>query len=134
MKESFSSVRYHLRGCSRVGYLLRSVKGACSQKSKRVNWNHNPIVLLEGLVWKPWISGTSSLRLKLEKSGCRPDCAEPLWNLVFAFSLPYSFTLYAIVFTLFYYILAYICLLHSHSLNLQKETITLFTPPLGWLP
>ena len=35
--------------CSRVGYLLRSVKGAWSQKSKRVNWNYNPIVLLEGL-------------------------------------------------------------------------------------
>ena len=33
---------------------------------------------------------------------------------MFAFSFPYSFTLYAIVFILFYYILAYICLLHSH--------------------
>ena len=43
-----------LRGSfSRVGYLLRSVKGARSQKSKRVNWNNNPIVLIEGLVWKP---------------------------------------------------------------------------------
>ena len=43
-----------LRGSfSRVGYLLRSVKGAWSQKSKRVNWNNNPIVLIEGLVWKP---------------------------------------------------------------------------------
>ena len=52
LRGSFSSVGYHLRGCSRVGYLLRSVKGAWSQKSKRVNWNHNPIVLLEGLVWK----------------------------------------------------------------------------------
>ena len=69
---------YHLRGCSRVGYFLRSVKGAWSQKSKMVNWNHNPIVLLEGLVWKPWISETSSSRLKLEESGCRPGCAEPL--------------------------------------------------------
>ena len=69
---------YHLRGCSRVGYLLRSVKGAWSQKSKRVNWNHNPIVLLEGLVWKPWISGTASLGLKLEESGCRPGCSEPI--------------------------------------------------------
>ena len=37
LRESFSSVGYHLRGCSRVGYLLRSVKGAWSQKSKRVN-------------------------------------------------------------------------------------------------
>ena len=53
LKGSFSSVGYHLRGCSREGYLLSSVKGAWSQKSKRVNWNHNPIVLLEGLVWKP---------------------------------------------------------------------------------
>ena len=44
LKGSFSSVRYHLRGCSRVGYLLKSVKGAWSQKSERVNWNHNPIV------------------------------------------------------------------------------------------
>ena len=69
---------YHLRGCSRVEYLLRSVKGAWSQKSKKVNWNHNPIVLLEGLVWKPWISGTSSSGLKLEESGCRPGCAELL--------------------------------------------------------
>ena len=43
----------HLRGYSRVRYLLRFVKGAWSQKSKRVNWNHNPIVLLEDLVWKP---------------------------------------------------------------------------------
>ena len=40
----FSSVGYHLRGCSRMGYFLRSVKGAWSQKFKRVNWNHNPIV------------------------------------------------------------------------------------------
>ena len=40
----------HLRGSfSSVGYLLRSVKGAWSQKSKRVKWNYNPIVLLEGL-------------------------------------------------------------------------------------
>ena len=43
---------YHLRGCSRVGYLLKIVKGVWSQKSKRVDLNHNPIVLLEGLVWK----------------------------------------------------------------------------------
>ena len=43
---------YHLSGCSRVGYLLRSVKGVWSQKSKRVDLNHNPIVLLEDLVWK----------------------------------------------------------------------------------
>ena len=69
---------YYLRGCSRVRYLLRSVKGAWSQKSKRVNWNHNPIVLLEGLVWKHLISGTSSSGLKLEDSGCRPGCVEPL--------------------------------------------------------
>ncbi|RVX22957.1 UDP-glycosyltransferase 87A2 [Vitis vinifera] len=62
----------------RVGYLLRSVKGAWSQKSKRVNWNHNPIVLLEGLVWKPWISGTSSSGLKLEESGCRPGFVEAI--------------------------------------------------------
>ena len=53
LRGSFSSVWYHLRSCSRVGYLLRSVKGDWSQKSKRVDWNHNPIVLLEGLVWKP---------------------------------------------------------------------------------
>ena len=49
----FSSGGYHLGGCSRVRYLLRIVKGAWSQKFKRVDWNHNPIVLLEGLVWKP---------------------------------------------------------------------------------
>ena len=49
LRGSFSSMGYHWRGCSRVGYLLRSVKGAWSQKSKRVNWNYNPIVLLEGL-------------------------------------------------------------------------------------
>ena len=68
-----------LRGSfSRVWYLLRNVKGAWSQKSKKVNWNHNPIVLLEGLVWKPWISRTSSSGLKLEESGCRPGCVEPL--------------------------------------------------------
>ena len=78
LRGSFSSVGYHLRDCSRVGYLLRSVKGAWSQKSKRVNWSHNPIVLLEGLGWKPWISGTSRLGLKLEESGCRSSCAEPL--------------------------------------------------------
>ena len=57
---------------------------------------------------------------------------------MFAFFFSYSFTLYAIVFVLFYYIFAYIRLLHSHSLNLQKETITLFTPPckvitIGWI-
>ena len=52
LRGSFSSMGYHWRGCSRVGYLLRSVKGALSQKFKRVNWNHNQIVLLEGLVWK----------------------------------------------------------------------------------
>ena len=63
---------------SRVEYLFRSVKGAWSQKSKRMNWNHNSIVLLEGLVWKPWIRGTSSSGLKLKESGCRPGCAEPL--------------------------------------------------------
>ena len=44
---------YHLRGYSRVRYLLRFVKGVWSQKSKMVDWNHNPIILLEGLVWKP---------------------------------------------------------------------------------
>ena len=32
---------------------LEIVKGGWSQKSKRVDWNHNPIVLLEGLIWKP---------------------------------------------------------------------------------
>ena len=52
-------------------------------------------------------------------------------NIVFAFSLPYSFTLYAIIFILFYYIFAYNCLLHSYNLNLQKEIITLFIPPQG---
>ena len=36
-----------------MGYLLRIVNGALSQKFKRVDWNHNPIVFLEGLVWKP---------------------------------------------------------------------------------
>ena len=50
LRGSFSSVGYYLRGCSRVEYLLRSVNGAWSQKSNRVNWKHNPIVLLEGLV------------------------------------------------------------------------------------
>ena len=44
---------------------------------------------------------------------------------MFALSFPYFFILYEIVFILFYYILAYICLLYSHSLNLQKETIAL---------
>ena len=39
-------------------------------------------------------------------------------NLVFAFSLPYSLTLYVIVFIFFYYIFAYNCLLNSHNLNL----------------
>ena len=53
LRVRFSSVGYHLRGCSRVGYLLRIVKGAWSQKFKKVDWNHNLIVLLEGLVWKP---------------------------------------------------------------------------------
>ena len=68
-----------LRGSySREEYLLRNVKGVWSQKSKRVNWNHNPIVLLEGLGWKPWISRTSSSGLKLEESGCRSGCAELL--------------------------------------------------------
>ena len=38
---------YHLKGCLRVRYLLRIVKGAWSQKSKRVDWNHNPIVCLK---------------------------------------------------------------------------------------
>ena len=50
-------------------------------------------------------------------------------NLVFAFSFPYSLNLYAIVFILVYYVFAYNYLLHSYNLNLQKETITLFTPP-----
>ena len=117
------------RDCSRVEYLLRIVKDAWSQKSKMVNWNHNPIILLEGLIWKPWTNGTSNLGLKLKKSGCRSGCTEPLLNLVSAFSLPYSFTLYAIVFILFYYILAYICLLHSHSLNLQKKDHHPIHPP-----
>ena len=135
LREIFSSVGYHLRGYSRVRYLLRFVKGAWNQKSKRVDWNHNPIVLLKDLIWKPWISGTSSLGLKLKESGCRPSCVEPLQNLVFAFSLPYSFNLYAIVFILFYYILAYNCLLHSYFLNLLKKIISIFTPliTLDWI-
>ena len=78
LRVKFSSVGYYLRGHSRVRYLLRFVNGAWSQKSKMVDWNHNPIVLLEGLVWKPWISETSSLWLKLEESGCRPGCTELL--------------------------------------------------------
>ena len=58
---------------------LEDCKGYFESKVQEgADWNHNPIVLLEGLVWKPWISGTSSLGLKLEKSGCRPGCAEPL--------------------------------------------------------
>ena len=44
---------YHLIGRLRVRYLLEIVKGVWSQKSKRINLNHNPIVLLEGLGWKP---------------------------------------------------------------------------------
>ena len=52
LRVRFSSVGYHLRGCSRVEHLLRIVKSTLSQKSKRVNLNHNPIVLLEDLVWK----------------------------------------------------------------------------------
>ena len=73
------SVRYHLGilkcGVSLEGYFK---SGVSLEKSKRVDWNHNPIVLLEGLVWKPWISGTSSLGLKLEESGYRSGYAEPL--------------------------------------------------------
>ena len=55
------SVRYQL-GILKCGVSLERlfksgvfliVKGAWSQKSKRVDWNHNPIVLLEGLVRKP---------------------------------------------------------------------------------
>ena len=42
---------YHLRGYSRMRYLLKIVRGVWNQKSKRVDRNHNPIVLLEGLVW-----------------------------------------------------------------------------------
>ena len=34
------------------GGSLEGIKGAWSQKSKRADWNHNSIVLLEGLVWK----------------------------------------------------------------------------------
>ena len=102
LRGSFSSVGYHLRGCSRVEYLSRIVKGTWSQKSKMVDWNHNPIVLLKSLVWKP-----------------------------------YSFTLYAIVFILFYYILAYICLLHSHRL-ICKKRLSPYSPPsrvitIGWI-
>ena len=33
-----------------MGYLLRIEKGAWSQKSKKVDWNHHSIVLFEGLV------------------------------------------------------------------------------------
>ena len=52
LRGRFSSVGYHLRGYSRVRYLSRFVKGVWSQKSKRVDWNHNPIVLLKDLVCK----------------------------------------------------------------------------------
>ena len=57
---------------------------------------------------------------------------------MFAFSFPYSLNLYAIVFILFYYVFTYNNLLHSHNLNLQKETITLFTLSskvitIGWI-
>ena len=58
-------------------------------------------------------------------------------NLVFSFSLPYSLNLYTIFFILFYYIFAYNYLLHLYILNLQKRTITLFTPSrvitIGWI-
>ena len=32
LKGSFSSVKYHLRGCSRVGYLLKKCKGCLESK------------------------------------------------------------------------------------------------------
>ena len=41
---------HHLKGYSRVRHLLRIVKDPWRQKFKRVDWNHNPIVLLKGLV------------------------------------------------------------------------------------
>ena len=42
-------MRYHLRGCLIVGYLLRIVKSVLSQMFKRNDWNHNPIVLLKSI-------------------------------------------------------------------------------------
>ena len=67
----------------------------------RIDWNHNPIVLLEGLIWKPWMNGTSSLGQKLKESGHRSGWVKSLKNLVFKFSHPYSFILNEIVSTLF---------------------------------
>ena len=55
-------MRYHL-GILKCGVSLERLfksevsledcKGCLEPKSKKVDWNHNPIVLLEGLVWKP---------------------------------------------------------------------------------
>ena len=114
-----------------VGYHLGIFKYGVSLEGlfKWVDWNHNPIVLLEGLFWKPWISGTLSLVLKLEESKRRWEMSNYYKNLVFAFSLPYSFTLYAIAFILFYYIFAYNCLLYSHNLHLQKKSPSPYSLP-----
>ena len=59
-------MRYHLgifkcevslEGLFKSGISLEKCKGCLEPKVQRgelgVNWNHNPIVLLEGLVWKP---------------------------------------------------------------------------------
>ena len=48
----FLKYEVSLEGLFKSGISLEKCKGALSQKSKRVNWNHNQIVLLEGLVWK----------------------------------------------------------------------------------
>ena len=67
-----------LEGLFKSGISLEKCKGCLEPKVQDGELDHNPIGLLEGLVWKPWISGTLSLGLKLEESGCRPGCAEPL--------------------------------------------------------
>ena len=41
-----------LEGLFKSRVSLEKCKGCLEPKFKRVNWNHNPIVLLEGLVWK----------------------------------------------------------------------------------
>ena len=107
---------YHLREKSKSKVSLREFKSEASleENCKCSLEQINPTIKLEGLVWKPWYSGTSSLGLKLKESIYRPGLSRTTinWSLQSLFSnlfiyCPLLFLLYNCLY----------CHLHSLSLN-----------------
>ena len=96
----------------------------------------NPSVNLEGLIWKLWDSGVSSMGLNLKESGYMLGCLNHYKILSLHFSFPLLSLLYIQLHFIILVILLHTIVTCSLYLNLLKATIILFTLPraiiLGW--